>query len=79
MNGTMPIQFRLRELMAEKARVTGQSVTYETIYEAKQISPNTLSKMARNKLNKVGINTIDDLCDYFNCEPGDLIVRVKGK
>lgn len=77
MIGTMPIQFRLRELMAQKARVTGKSVTYETIYEVKGISPNTLSKMANGKLRKVGIKTIDDLCDYLGCEPGDLIVRVK--
>lgn len=71
----MPIQFRLRELMARKARVTGETVTYETINEAKRISPNTLSKMATGKLKMIGVGTIEDLCDYLDCEPGELIVR----
>lgn len=73
----MAIQFRLRELMAEQARTTGQPCTYEVIQQAKGISPNTLSKIAQNKVEKVGVSVIERLLDYFDCEPGDLIVRVR--
>jgi putative transcriptional regulator len=73
----MAIQFRLRELMAEYTRKTGQPCTYETIHKAKQISPNTLSKVARNKIEMVGVSVLDRLCEFFDCEPGDLIVRVR--
>jgi len=73
----MVIQFQLRELMARKARLTGEPVTYEIINEAKKISPNTLSKMAQNKLKMVGISTIEDLCDFFDCEVGELMVNIK--
>lgn len=68
------LQFRLRALMAERERVTGQNTTYRTIQEATKISPNTLSTMARGKVKKIGIGTVESLLDYFECDVADLIV-----
>lgn len=73
----MATQFRLRELMAEKARITGQPCTYETIRATTGISLNTLSTIANNKIKRIGIDVIDSLLNFFNCEPGDLIVRIR--
>lgn len=75
----MGLQFRLRELMAKRERETGQPCTYETIQEETGISPNTLSTMANNKIKMVGISVLFRLLGYFDCEPGDLIVRVKAE
>lgn len=68
------LQFRLRELMARRERRTGQSVTYATIYEETGISPNTLSSMSTGSMKMIGISVIERLLDYFDAEPGDLIV-----
>lgn len=68
------LQFRLRELMAEKERKTGENVTYATMQVATGISPNTLSTMANNKVKMVGIATLARLLDYFDCEVNELIV-----
>jgi DNA-binding Xre family transcriptional regulator len=73
----MQIQFRLRGLMAEKERETGQPCTYDSIREATGISPNTLSRIANNKVKMVGISVLARLLEYFECEPNDLIVVVE--
>lgn len=68
------LQFRIKELMAERERRTGQGVTYKSINEATGISPNTLSTMANNKIKMVGISVIERLLDFFGCDVADLIV-----
>jgi putative transcriptional regulator len=73
----MTTQFRLRELMAQRARITGQPCTYETIRATTGISLNTLSTIANNKIKRVSVDVIDDLLNFFDCEPGDLMVRVR--
>lgn len=71
----MAINFRLKELIAKKERLEGERITYRAIQAETGVSTNTLSTMNRQKMKKVGIGTIDRLCTYFDCEPGDLIVR----
>lgn len=71
----MPIQFRLKELMAAKERKDGAKVTYRVIRDETGINLNTLAAMANNKMNMVGLNTIDKLTGYFNCEVGDLMIK----
>nr|WP_095045703.1 helix-turn-helix transcriptional regulator [Candidatus Promineifilum breve] len=70
------IQFRIRELMAERSRLTGQPVTYDLITQATGISSNTLSLLARGKSSMVGISVIERLIDYFACDVAHLIVYV---
>jgi DNA-binding Xre family transcriptional regulator len=68
------LQFRIKELMAERERKTGENVTYAIINEVTGVSPNTLSTMARGKVKMVGVGTIEKLLDYFGCQPNDLMV-----
>ena len=70
------IQFRIKELMAERERKTGERVTYDIIHQATGIWPRSLSALATNKARKVGVETISQLCHYFNCQPGELMVYV---
>lgn len=72
------IQWRLKELIAKKERLEGRSLPYRLIYKETGISPNTLSKIATGKIEQIGVSTIDRLCAYLDCEPGDLLVRVEG-
>lgn len=71
------IQFRLRQLMEDYRLRTGQRTSYRAIETETGISKTTLSAMASQTMKQVGLNTIDGLLDYFDCEPNDLIVRVK--
>ncbi|GIK36585.1 MAG: hypothetical protein BroJett011_04180 [Chloroflexota bacterium] len=73
----MNVQFRLKELMARKERLGGERVTYRDISEATGISPNTLTLLANNRMKHIGLTTIGRLLDFFDCDPGDLIVRIK--
>ena len=68
------LQFRIRELMAERTRLTGEPVTYETINQATGISPNTLSLLSRGKPRMVGISVIERLLDFFGVDAGELMV-----
>ena len=68
------LQFRLRELMAERSRKSGETITYASIQEATNISPNTLSLLAQGKVKMVGIPTIERLLDFFDCDVSELIV-----
>ena len=41
------------------------------------VSKNTLSRLANDHVDMVGISVVDRLCDYFDCQPGDLFVYVR--
>ena len=71
------IQCRLRELMAIKDRGERRRVTYDEILARTGIAKTTLSKLANERASMVGLSVIDRLCDYFDCQPGDLFVYVR--
>ena len=73
--GLMAIQCRLRELMAEKGRRDGRRITYEAIRAATGVNMNTLTRLANDRADMVALSTIDRLCTYFGCSPGDLLVQ----
>ena len=70
------IQCRLRELMAAKGRRERRKITYGDILEQTGVSKNTLTRLANDKASMVGTSTINRLCTYFDCQPGDLFVHV---
>lgn len=70
------IQCRLRELMAIKSRQDGRRVTYHQITQATGIFNSTLSRLANNRFDGIGMNVLDRLCVFFNCQPGDLLIQV---
>lgn len=70
------IQFRLRELMAAQGRQMRRKVTYDLINRETGVSKNTLTRLANDRADLVAITTIDRLCAFFDCQPGDLLVYV---
>ena len=72
----MVVQFRLKELMAEKERLAGERVTYRAIRDGTGLSTNTLHKIATNNQKMVGLDVIERLCFFFDCDIADLMVRV---
>ncbi len=68
------IQSRLRELIAIKGRRERRKITYQDVLDQTGISKNTLTRLANDQEVRVAISTIDRLCAYFDCQPGDLFV-----
>ena len=73
------IQCRLRELIALKSRQSRRKITYEDIKASTGLSRTTLVRLANDKAGLVSAKTLDKLCWYFDCQPGDLLVYVPNR
>lgn len=71
----MPIKFRLKELIAERERKQGAKITYRNLKDATGINLNTLTAMANNDMKMVGLQTVERLTVYFDCDICDLMVK----
>ncbi|MFD0952986.1 helix-turn-helix domain-containing protein [Virgibacillus natechei] len=63
------ITINLYSLMARKRVRTVSEVAQET-----NISGKALYKIINGQTRRIDFETIAKLCEYFNCETGDLIV-----
>lgn len=72
------VHVRINELLAEKAKREGRttSITQEELSNAIGIPQGTISRWASNKVDRLDKNIMLKLCRYFECEIGDLLVRV---
>ena len=70
------IQCRLRELMAAKTRESRRKITYTVIKDETGLSKTTLVRLANDKAELIGTSTMDRLCAFFGCQPGDLFLYV---
>ena len=70
------IQSRLRELIASKSRLERRRITYDDILAKTGISKTTLTNLANDKVGGVSYSTVERLCKYFSCQPGDLFIYV---
>jgi putative transcriptional regulator len=73
------IQCRLRELIAAKGRRERRKITYEDIRAETGIDKSTLTRLTNDRADRVAISTIDRLCAYLSCQPGDLFIYVEGE
>jgi len=71
------IRFRLTELTADMAFRERRVVTLAEIAKATGIHRATLSKMANHPGANIGSDVIDKLCEYFKCQPGDLLTYIE--
>jgi putative transcriptional regulator len=65
---------RFKILLAEKEIQEGRKILYDEINQATGIAASTLSAWATNNVKRYDKATIADLCDFLNCDVGDLIV-----
>ena len=72
------IQCRLRELIGAKGRRERRKITYDDIWKQTGVNKNTLTRLANDRADMVGISVVDRLCTYFDCQPGDLFIYVPG-
>jgi DNA-binding Xre family transcriptional regulator/predicted XRE-type DNA-binding protein len=58
--------------IAELAGKHGLKSAY-ALQKALDISPTMASRLWKGEFDKIGINTLEKLCDYFQCQPNDLL------
>lgn len=69
------ILYRIRELAEQK----GLRTAYQ-LQMAMNIPAMTASRWwKQNQLKHLDSDSLDRLCEFFECEPGDIIVRVKSE
>lgn len=64
-------------LNMERARCGLPTLKQIEIAEASGISQSVISTLMAGRSTRIDFNTIDKLCTYFQCTPGDLFVQEK--
>ena len=72
-----PVINRFAFILSEKERKENRKISYSDIFQETGIATSTLSKWATNKVRKYDADTIEKLCKFLECQPGDLIVFVE--
>ena len=70
------IQTRLRELIGKKSRQERRRITYDDILANTGINKRSLTRLANDRADRVAFSTMNRLCAYFDCQPGDLFIYV---
>ena len=74
----MPIHYRLVTLMREWEQRQDEeqgNLTFRRLAQLVSLSPDTLNRIANQKVTRIDHETIEKLCDFFGCELSDLMVR----
>lgn len=66
---------RVPELLATKFG-GAENVNLTRVQEATGLNYATVSRWARNQVDRVNFDTLDVWCKYFACEVGELLTRV---
>jgi DNA-binding Xre family transcriptional regulator len=68
-----PARFRLQELLDER------EISQSELSRTSGVSFATISRMCRNVTAQVSLETLDKLAVALKVEPGDIIVRKRGR
>ena len=67
-----------RMIAIKLSRIMGdQRKSIQNVADETGLSRSTLSCLYNDKVTRVDLQTLDKLCDCLNCEPGDILERVK--
>lgn len=67
------VRNRLLELIQEKERKMGRRLKQHDIAEFAGVSDHTIIAWIRNEVTRFDAKLIENLCNYFNCDIGDLL------
>jgi len=66
------VELRIQEVAMSR----GITTAYQ-LQKALESHPAMAARLWKGNMDRIGLQTIDALCEALDCEPGDLIVRVK--
>lgn len=67
------LRYKVRELLSEKSFVENRRITFKELCEVSGISRQTLTRMVNQRGYVTGTDTLEKLCEYFNCSVGEVI------
>lgn len=68
------IRNRFLELLAIKSRTEGRRISQREVADDAGVSLSTISSYATQKVTRYDADVIAALCNYFDCQPGDLLI-----
>jgi len=71
------LRIMFKQLLDEKAFKERRRISVQEVSEETGISRPTLTRVANVPGYNATIDVLDSLCDYFDCEPADLLQRVQ--
>lgn len=69
----MAIKTKLKILISQKEYREGRRLSYRTVAEESGIPLSVLADYASSKVRRFDVNTLQKLCEYLECQPGDLL------
>ena len=66
----MPVVTHLREVIARYETETSERLSYQELADKTGLSKATIYRWANNDVRH---QILTALCEYFNCQPGDLL------
>lgn len=67
------IRIMVAQLLDDKRFSEGRRISLSEVCEATGISKTSLNRIMNEKNYNFGIHSVDALCKYFKCQPGDLL------
>jgi DNA-binding Xre family transcriptional regulator len=71
----MTIISRFSVLLAEKELKEGRKYTYREIEQITGVNKNTIGLWVKGKVQRFDSQTIESLCNFLGCQPGELLVK----
>ncbi|WP_083232882.1 helix-turn-helix domain-containing protein [Endozoicomonas atrinae] len=71
------IRFLVRKALDDKSFSENRRITLSELCSETGISKGTLNRILNEQGCNVGVHCINELCRYFNCQPGDLLTYVE--
>jgi DNA-binding Xre family transcriptional regulator len=64
---------RLLELMQGLERIKGRRIKQRELAQFVGVTDHTIASWLRNDVTRYDSNVVEGICDYFNCDVGDLL------
>lgn len=73
----MAIKNKLKVLISEKEYRENRKLSYRTVAEEANIPLSVLTDYTSQKVKRFDVKTLEKLCKYLGCQPGDLLEYVE--
>jgi putative transcriptional regulator len=67
------VRNRLLELIQERERQKNRRIKQRDLAKFVGVADHTITSWIRNEVTRFDSNLIEGICDYFNCDIGDLL------
>jgi DNA-binding Xre family transcriptional regulator len=69
------VRSQLRILLAAKEHREGRTISLRELQRETKVPISTVMGMANNTIKRVPLDELNALCEYLNCDVGDILKR----